>query len=541
MKKALVRSRDALSDKELQKLKRKFGVDVIENKRTKKIAAGFTVEIDDVRYDYSLNTQVLGNKAGTKKTIGKVIATSDGVAMLEGIPDVAYGEILTFASGAKGLALNLLENEVGVILLEGEKKVVPGELVETTGQILSVPVGNNLIGRVISPLGEPLDGKGGLENDLTYPIERIAPGVLDRKSVTRPLQTGVMAVDSMIPIGRGQRELIIGDRQTGKTTLGLTTIINQSDVVCVYVAIGQKNSSVAQFVATLAEFDALKHSIVVVASSADSAAMQYIAPYAGCAIAEYFMDQGKDSLVIFDDLSKHAWAYRQISLLLGRPSGREAYPGDIFYAHSRLLERACQLSDKKGAGSLTALPIIETLGNDVSAYIPTNVISITDGQIYLIPDLFNAGQRPAIDVGNSVSRVGSSAQIKSMKEVSGRLRIDLAQYQELEAFSQFAGELDEKTQKDLNRGPKLYETLKQNWSSPLPVEEQIVILWAAVNGYFDKVSKESITEIKASLLEHMRLTSPKTLREILEKKGIDEGIKKELDSLVTYIVEEYQP
>lgn len=537
-KSAVILSRDPLTLEQIKSIKKKFAVVDAKNKIDKSIAGGFKVQIEDTVYDYTISSALYGHKAGAKKTVGRVESIGDGVAKISGLSDVQSGELLNFASGARGLALNLETNQVGAIVVSGTDDVVPGEVVETSGQILSVGVSEALIGRVVNPLGEALDGKGTIDPDTFYPMEKIAPGVVDRSAVNRPLQTGIKAVDTMIPIGRGQRELIIGDRQTGKTSVGLTTIINQKgrDVVCIYVAIGQKRSSIAQIIATLNQYGAMEHTIVVLASASDSAAMQYLAPYAGCAIGEYFLDKGRDVLVIYDDLTKHAWAYRQISLLLGRPSGREAYPGDVFYAHSRLLERACQLNEKLGGGSLTALPIIETQGGDVSAYIPTNVISITDGQIYLLSDLFNQGQRPAIDVGNSVSRVGSSAQIKAMKQVAGRLRLDLAQYRELEAFAQFASELDEKTQAQLNRGSKLYELLKQPWEIAMDVAEQIIVIWAGVNGYFDSVPNDEIIDTQNQILDHVRLTDSKLLAEISKKGALDEALETRIKENVSYIV-----
>jgi F-type H+/Na+-transporting ATPase subunit alpha len=444
----------------------------------------------------------------TTAHIGRVIQVADGVARVEGLSKVMYHERVEFAGGASGLALNLEEDVVGVVILGHATGVHEGEEVRTTGQLMSVPVGMELLGRVIDPLGQPLDGKGALSTKAQYPIERIAPGIIARKSVTQPLQTGITAIDSMIPIGRGQRELIIGDRATGKTTIAIDTIINQAainranatlpgfrPVYSIYVAIGQKSSTLARTIATLEKHRALEYTIIVVASASENPANQYLAPYAGCAIGEYFMENGKDALIVYDDLSKHAVAYRQISLILKRPSGREAYPGDVFYLHSRLLERAARLNENHGGGSLTALPIIETQAGDVAAYIPTNVISITDGQIYLETDLFNQGTRPAISVGLSVSRVGSAAQIKAYKQVAGKIKLELAQYRELAAFAQFGSDLDAKTKQQLDRGARIVELFKQAPNSPLGVAAQVSLLWAVQNSFFDSIP---VPEVKAA-------------------------------------------
>jgi len=426
--------------------------------------------------------------------VGAVIEAGDGIARLTGLSECLASEMLAFPDDVYGVALNLEEETVGAMILGDATRVREGDVVRRTGSVLSVPVGEGLVGRVVDPLGRPLDGKGAVAEKARYPVEKVAPGVLAREPVNTPLQTGIKAIDAMIPIGRGQRELIIGDRQTGKTAVAVDTIVNQKGkgVVCVYVAIGQKESKVARIVAKLEETGALAHTIVVVAGASVPAALQYIAPYAGCAMGEYFMDQGKDALVVYDDLSKHAWAYRQISLLLRRPPGREAYPGDIFYLHSRLLERAARMSAREGGGSLTALPIIETQSGDVSAYIPTNVISITDGQIYLETDLFYRGVRPALNVGLSVSRVGGAAQLPAMKKVAGRLRLDLAQFRELEAFAQFSTDLEEGTRKQIERGRRIVEVLKQPQYEPLPVGEQVAVLYAVTNGYLDAVPVDSI-------------------------------------------------
>lgn len=457
-----------------------------------------------------------------RQNVGKVVEVGDGVAKIEGLSDVQYSELLDFGGGIMGLALNLEQYSVGAVIFGDFTLIKEGQEVKTTGRILQVPVGEGLVGRVVDSLGNPLDGKGKISTKTFYPVEKIAPGVIERESVNTPLQTGIKAIDAMIPIGRGQRELIIGDRNTGKTTITLDTIINQKDVVCIYVAIGQKTSKIAQIVAKLEEMGAMDHTIVVAATSSDSATMQYIAPYSGCAFGEYFMDQGTDALVIYDDLSKHAWAYRQISLLLRRPSGREAYPGDVFYLHSRLLERAAKLNKEHGGGSLTALPIIETQANDVSAYIPTNVISITDGQIYLESDLFFAGVRPALNVGLSVSRVGGAAQTKAMKSVAGKLRLDLAQFRELQAFAQFSSDLDAATKQQIERGRRITEVLKQPPYSPVPVEEQVVVLWAVTNGYMDEVEVEKVKDFEQKYLAHLRLREKKLLAGIASKKELDD-------------------
>ena len=420
---------------------------------------------------------------------GTVLNIADGVAILSGLTNLKYSEMVEFENGKLGVAINLEQEQVGVIILGDYLDIKQGDTAKGTGRLLSIGVSEKLIGRVIDPLGNALDGKGSIKSDKFYPIEKIAPGVVKRSPVNTPVQTGIKAIDAMIPIGRGQRELLIGDRATGKTTVALDTIINQKgqNLICIYVAIGQKASRVAQVIDIFQKFAALEHTIVVAANASDPASLQYLAPYAGASIGEYFMDKGKDVLVVYDDLSKHAWAYRQISLILKRPSGREAYPGDVFYLHSRLLERACKISDKLGGGSLTALPIIETQAGDMSAYIPTNVISITDGQIYFEPDLFFAGIRPAINVGLSVSRVGGSAQIKAMKQVAGKLRLDIAQYRDLAAFAQFATDLDEKTKHQIERGVRIVELLKQNAFVPMPVEEQVVLLFAGTGGYLDQL------------------------------------------------------
>ncbi len=466
----------------------------------------------------------------TEQLTGNITEIADGVAKISGLYGVAYLEMVEFAHGVMGVAINLENKEVGAIILGDYLLLKQGDEVRNTGKLLSVPVGEELIGRVIDPLGMPLDGKGTIKTKNSYPIEKVAPGVTIRHPVNKSVATGIKAIDAMIPIGRGQRELIIGDRGTGKTQIVLDTIINQKkeQMICIYVAIGQKASRIAQMIEALQKHDGLSHTIVVVAGAADPASFQYIAPYAGCAIGEYFMDQGRDALVIYDDLSKHAWAYRQISLVLRRPSGREAYPGDVFYLHSRLLERACRLDDKHGGGSLTALPIIETQAGDMSAYIPTNVISITDGQIFLEPDLFYAGIRPAINVGLSVSRVGGSAQIKAMKQVAGKLRLDLAQYRDLAAFAQFASDLDSATKAQIERGARMTELLKQDIFVPMAVEEQVVLLWLGINGHLDNFPREKTITLGANWLEYLKTSYRKLLKNIKDEAKLTEDIEKQL-------------
>ncbi|MDP2671489.1 MAG: F0F1 ATP synthase subunit alpha [bacterium] len=468
--------------------------------------------------------------SGQKKNVGTIESVSDGVAIVSGLSDVVYNELVKLPGGLTGLALNLEENSVGIVVFGDYKSLREGDQVETTGTVLKVPVGQALVGRVVNALGEPIDGKGAVKATESFPIEKVAPGVITRESVKTPLQTGIIAIDGMIPIGRGQRELIIGDRGLGKTAITLDTIINQkgTGVTCIYVAIGQKTSKIAQIIDTLEKYGAMKHTIVVAASAADSATMQYIAPYAGTAFGEYFMSKGKDALIIYDDLSKHAWAYRQISLLLRRPSGREAYPGDVFYLHSRLLERSAKMNQDYGGGSLTSLPIIETQAGDVSAYIPTNVISITDGQIYLEGDLFYAGTRPAINVGLSVSRVGGSAQVKAMKQVAGTLRLDLAQYRELAAFAQFGSDLDPETKARLQRGQRLTEILKQPQYQPLPVEQQVALIWAATNGFLDSIELEKVADFKERYLLFLANKKVKLLSDLKEKQTLEDKLSAEL-------------
>ena len=478
-----------------------------------------------------IRKQIENFEAGiTVMEVGTVIKVGDGIAEIHGLEKVMAGELLEFPHKVSGLALNLEEEKVGAVLFGEFQKICEGDLVKRTGRIMQVPVGDALIGRVVDALGNAIDDAGPIVTEHFNPIERIAPGVVDRQPVKEPLQTGLKAIDAMVPIGRGQRELIIGDRQTGKTAVAVDTIINQrgKDVICIYVAIGQKASTVAQVVKTLQDFGAMDYTIVVKATASDPAAMQFLAPYAGAAMGEYFRDTGRHALTIYDDLSKQAAAYREISLLLRRPPGREAYPGDVFYLHSRLLERAAKLSDSKGGGSLTSLPIIETQAGDISAYIPTNVISITDGQIFLEADLFNSGIRPAINVGNSVSRVGGSAQIKAMKQVAGTLRIELAQFRELQAFAQFGSDLDKATQAQLARGQRLVEVLKQPQYQPMNVENQVLVIWAASNGYTDDVPVEDVRTFEAELLKFVENSQPGLLQNIREKKSLTDEIKADL-------------
>lgn len=474
-----------------------------------------------------------------KEKIGTVIEVGDGIAKVTGLSEVMASEMVVFENGARGVALNLEEGIVGIIILGEFAGVREGMTVKGTGQILSVPVGEAMVGRVVNALGEAIDGKGPIKSKKVYPIEKIAPGVMKRKSVHQPVQTGIKPIDVMIPVGRGQRELIIGDRQTGKTAIAIDTILNQKgqNMICIYVAVAQKESKVAQIVTRLQDAGAMEYTIVVAAGAAESAAMSYLAPYTGCALGEYFMDQGKDALIIYDDLSKHAVAYRQISLLLRRPPGREAYPGDVFYLHSRLLERAAKLNEESGGGSLTALPIIETQAGDVSAYIPTNVISITDGQIYLETDLFNKGIRPAVNVGLSVSRVGGAAQIKAMKRVAGKIRLGLAQFRELEAFAQFGSDLDAATKKQLELGYRLTELLKQKQYQPVAVEKQVVQIYAAINGLLDDVRVDSIQPFISGMLEYIEGHQPELLAKIVKDRDFDEAwetaVKKAINDFKT--------
>jgi F-type H+-transporting ATPase subunit alpha len=502
-----------------------------------------------------IEEQISGAKTATaKQNVGVVREIGDGVAKIEGLTDTMLNEMLDFGNGVTGLALNLEETEVGAIILGEYTSVKEGQEVRTTGKLLQVPVGKGLLGRVVNALGQPLDGKGPIKQSSFYPVEKIAPGIIRRKPVSQPVQTGIMAIDAMIPIGRGQRELIIGDRSTGKTTIGVDTMINQArinkaaetagDKECrpiynIYVAIGQKQSSIARVIGVLEEAGAMPYTIVVVAAASDSATNQYLAPFAGAAIGEWFMDNGMDALIIYDDLSKHAVAYRQVSLVLKRPSGREAYPGDVFYLHSRLLERSARVSENYGNGSLTALPIIETQAGDVSAYIPTNVISITDGQIYLETDLFYQGVRPAISVGLSVSRVGSAAQIKAMKQVAGRIKGDLAQFRELAAFAQFGSDLDAKTQAQLERGKRIVEVFKQQQYDPISVEAQAAILWTVQNNFFDDIPVEKVKDFQHKLSQFFHTRKPELLSRILKEKTISDAIASELKAAVAEFKQTY--
>jgi F-type H+-transporting ATPase subunit alpha len=491
-----------------------------------------------------IEAQIAGAKATTaKQNVGVIREIGDGVARIEGLADVMLNEMIDLGPGITGLALNLDETEVGVIILGDYTQLHEEDEARATGKLLQVPVGKGLLGRVVNTLGEPVDGKGPVKSDVTYPVEKIAPGIIRRSPVRQPVQTGIMAIDAMIPIGRGQRELIIGDRSTGKTTICIDTIISQArlnkeaeaagdkdyrPLYCIYVAIGQKQSNIAQIIAVLEKADAMPYTIVLASPASDSAANQYLAPFAGAAMGEWFMDHGMDALIIYDDLSKHAVAYRQISLVLKRPSGREAYPGDVFYLHSRLLERAARVGEKYGNGSLTALPIIETKAGDVSAYIPTNVISITDGQIYLETDLFYQGVRPAISVGLSVSRVGSAAQLKAMKQVAGQLKGDLAQFRELAAFAQFGSELDPKTQAQIDRGKRIIEIFKQPQYSPIPAEVQIAVIGAVQQGYMDDVPVDRVKDFQARLTEFLTTRKTELLRKIAQEKALSEALMAEL-------------
>jgi F-type H+-transporting ATPase subunit alpha len=503
-----------------------------------------------------IEAQITGAKLATaKQNVGVVCEIGDGVARIEGLTDAMLNEMLDFGKGITGLALNLEETEVGAIILGDYTKVKEGDEVRTTGRLLQVPVGRELLGRVVNALGQPLDDKGPIKSTVQYPVEKIAPGIIKRRSVDRPVQTGIMAIDAMIPIGRGQRELIIGDRSTGKTTLGIDTIINNARLnlaaeqsgdksyrllYCIYVAIGLKQSEVARVIAVLEEAGAMPYTIVVVAAASDSATNQYLAPFAGCAMGEWFMDNGMDALIFYDDLSKHAVAYRQVSLVLKRPSGREAYPGDVFYLHSRLLERAARLNEKNGNGSLTALPIIETQAGDVSAYIPTNVISITDGQIYLETDLFYQGVRPAIAVGLSVSRVGSAAQVQAMKQVASRIKGELAQFRELAAFAQFGSDLDAGTQAQLERGKRIVELFKQTQHNPMPVEVQVVVLWTAQNGFVDDVPVDKIKDFQARLTDYMTSRKANLMARIAREKALSDTLINNLKTAVTEFKQTYR-
>jgi len=501
-----------------------------------------------------IETQIAGAKTATaKQNVGIVREIGDGVAKIEGLTEAMLNEMLDFGNGVTGLALNLEETEVGAIILGDYTSVKEGQEVRTTGKLLQVPAGKALLGRVVNVLGLPVDGKGPIKAETTYPVEKIAPGIIRRRSVSQPVQTGIIAIEAMIPIGRGQRELIIGDRSTGKTTICVDTIINQAKLnsaaakipdyrplYCIYVAVGQKQSNIARVISVLEENDAMKYTIVVAASASDSATNQYLAPFAGCAMGEWFMDNGMDALIIYDDLSKHAVAYRQVSLILKRPSGREAYPGDVFYLHSRLLERAARLNEKYGNGSLTALPIIETQLGDVSAYIPTNVISITDGQIYLETDLFYQGIRPAISVGLSVSRVGSAAQIKAMKQVAGRVKLDLAQFRELAAFAQFGSDLDAATQAKIERGKRVVEVFKQPQYRPVAVEIQAAVLWAVQNGILDDVPVDRIKDFQDKLSDYLTSRKTELTARIAKEKALSDALTADLKAAVTEFKQTYR-
>jgi len=503
-----------------------------------------------------IEAQISGVKTSvSKQNVGTVREIGDGVAKIEGLTDAMLNEMLDFGNGVTGLALNLEETEVGAIILGDYTGIKEGQEVRTTGKLLQVPAGKGLLGRVVNSLGQPVDGKGEVKAETFYPVEKIAPGIIRRKSVSQPVQTGIMAVDAMIPIGRGQRELIIGDRSTGKTTICIDTIINQArmnkaaeaagdkeyrPLYSIYVAVGQKQSNIARVVSVLEEQGAMPYTIIVAATASDSATNQYLAPFAGAAMGEWFMDHGMDALIIYDDLSKHAVAYRQVSLVLKRPSGREAYPGDVFYLHSRLLERAARVSEKYGNGSLTALPIIETQAGDVSAYIPTNVISITDGQIYLETDLFYQGVRPAISVGLSVSRVGSAAQIKAMKQVAGRLKGDLAQFRELAAFAQFGSDLDAKTQAQIERGKRIIEVFKQPQYNPMLVEVQAAVLWTVQNGYMDDVAVDRIKDFQNKLVDFLTNRKPELMARIAKEKALSDALTAELKGVITEFKQTYK-
>lgn len=467
------------------------------------------------------------------KSSGRIVSMGDGVITIAGLSEAMMAEIIELPQKTKGLVLNLGQNLVGAIVLGPSQHLKEGDEVITTGKVLSVPAGDSLLGRVVDSLGNPLDGRAAPKATALQPLERIAPGVITRESVKEPVQTGITAIDAMIPIGRGQRELIIGDRSTGKSAIALTTIINQKqqNLICIYVVIGQKSAFTAQLVNTFNRFKAMEHTIIVAANASESPAMQYLAPYAGVAMAEYFAEKGKDVLVVYDDLSKHAWAYRELSLLLRRPSGREAYPGDIFYLHSRLLERACKLNQNSGGGSITALPIIETQAGDISAYIPTNVVSITDGQIYLETDLFNAGVRPAINAGLSVSRVGGNAQIKAMRQVAGKLRLELAQYRELAAFAQFSSDLDQVTKARLDRGMRITEILKEGWDKPVSVVDQVLIIWAVTNGYLDQIPVDKIKTYQEEYLKFVAVNQPQFKKDLAREKTLSDKMIKILEKV----------
>lgn len=494
--------------------------------------------IDKLLKEFEQELQVESRKI-KRENVGTITEIKDEVVFLEGFDSVSYGELIEFENNASGFIIDLTAETVGAIVFGDYAGLKAGGMAKGSGKVFSVPVGDNFLCRVVDGLAQPIDGAGKIKTDKIYPVERIAPGVVKRRPVSMALQTGIKAIDAVIPIGRGQRELIIGDRQTGKSTIAVDTVLNQKgeNVICIYCIIGQKRSTAAALIETLRQRGAMEYSIVVCATSSDSSSIQFVAPYVATSLGEYFMDQGKDVLVVYDDLTKHAWAYRQISLILRRPSGREAYPGDIFYLHSRLLERSCRLDKKYGGGSLTALPIIETQEGDVSAYIPTNVISITDGQIFLETDLFNTGIRPAINVGTSVSRVGSSAQTKAMKKVGGKLRFDLAQYRELAAFAQFESELDDRTKQFLDRGARMTEVLKQRKHKPLDLAHQVIILWVGVNGFLDKLAVSQVVEFENNFFEHIDARHKKIVKKINKEKVIDEKDEQELREIVTKFID----
>jgi F-type H+-transporting ATPase subunit alpha len=534
IKHVLITSAFELSTNDIDVILRKHSINAshatIEKKVDPSIIGGYIVQYDGTYIDRTLRTRIYSDNKDEAFAYGTVQEVKDGVATVSGLESVGYGEILTFENGARGLIVDLLTDSIGVIVLGDYTDITAGSIVRSTGDQLHIGVGDAMLGRVVNALGNPVDEAGEMQTKKLYPVEKVAPGVVSRRSVSVPLQTGIKVIDALIPIGRGQRELIIGDRGTGKTTLCLDTIINQRDtgVICIYCAIGQKNSKIAASVELLRQRLAHEYTVVVKASASDPVAMQYIAPYSATAIAEYFMDQGKDVLIVYDDLTKHAYAYRQISLILRRPAGREAYPGDVFYLHSRLLERSCRLSEEKGGGSITALPIIETLENDISAYIPTNVISITDGQIFLETDLFNAGVRPAVNVGVSVSRVGGAAQTKAMKQVAGRLKLDLAQYRELAAFSQFESELDAETKKFLNRGAKAAQILKQEKNNPYDLASQVAVLWAVSNGVLDEIETQKVNDWEERFLSIFHQNNPELREKINSTKVLDPADEKQL-------------
>jgi F-type H+-transporting ATPase subunit alpha len=545
LEKLVITSSYPLDEEEKKQIANFFPENIkIENKVDPTILGGLIIEYGSKIVDLSLKEKIFSREKIRKQKklsafeVGYVCQVKDGLVILSGLNNVSYGELIEFENGIQAYVVDLTEDEVGAIVLGDYLKIKLGDRAIALGKILSIPVSEKLLGRVVNPLVSPLDGKGEILANKFYPLEKIAPSVIYRKPVSAPVQTGIKAIDALIPIGRGQRELIIGDRGTGKTTIAVDTILNQKDqnLICIYCAIGQRNSKVAQVIDLLEKKGAMDYTIVVSASASDPSSLQYLAPYAAITMGEYFMDKGKDVLVIFDDLTKHAWAWREISLILRRPAGREAYPGDIFYLHSRLLERACRLDEKYGGGSITALPIIETLEGDVSSYIPTNVISITDGQIFLETDLFNAGVRPAINIGLSVSRVGGAAQAKAMKKVAGKLRLDLAQYREMAAFSQFESELDEETRKFLNRGAKLTTLLTQKKNSPYSLADELILIWAVNKGFFDQIPAKKLVEVEEKILILFQTEGKILRRRINKNKDFDEKDEKEMEVLVKKVL-----